>query len=223
MEHFEEIEWCNALHELYTRFVLCCVVLIYDYFLHDWPWISPWIKSIFNELDITIHVIASQLPGHCDVISRTKIERVRYGDDVKRLSFLSSFMDSLCRVRNNIMYVLSWQTVSALTRALFWCLFPSLLRNSGIKHQNNTLVSVETVRYSSTYIILYISAYWLWFRDWCWGYNTITPVHLTNDVRYIRGIPGTWVYSHNNKNQNKSGWIIIDRVVLWVVVIPKLV
>ena len=23
-------------------------------FLHDQPWISPWIKSIFNELDITI-------------------------------------------------------------------------------------------------------------------------------------------------------------------------
>ena len=30
-------------------------------FLHDRPWISPWIKSISNELDITIHVIALQL------------------------------------------------------------------------------------------------------------------------------------------------------------------
>ena len=39
------------------------------YFLHDRPWISPWIKSISNELDIIIHVIASQLSGHCDVIS----------------------------------------------------------------------------------------------------------------------------------------------------------
>ena len=38
-------------------------------FLHDRPWILPWIKSIFNELDITIHVIASQLSGHCDVVS----------------------------------------------------------------------------------------------------------------------------------------------------------
>ena len=66
-------------------------------------------------------------------------------------SFLSSFMSSLCRVRNKIMYVLSWQTVYALTRVLFWCLFPSLLRNSGNKHQNNPLVS-----HSSTYIILYI-------------------------------------------------------------------
>ena len=38
-------------------------------FLHDRPWISPWIKTIFNELNITIHVIASQLFDHCDVIS----------------------------------------------------------------------------------------------------------------------------------------------------------
>ena len=41
----------------------------YCIFLHDLPWISPWIKSICNELDIIIHVIASQLSGHCDVIS----------------------------------------------------------------------------------------------------------------------------------------------------------
>ena len=38
-------------------------------FLHDRPWISPWIKSISNELDIIIHMTASQLSGHCDVIS----------------------------------------------------------------------------------------------------------------------------------------------------------
>ena len=38
-------------------------------FLHDRSWISPWIKSISNELDITIHMIASQLSGHCDIIS----------------------------------------------------------------------------------------------------------------------------------------------------------
>ena len=38
-------------------------------FLHDRPWISPWIKWIFNELDIIIHVIASQLSDYCDVIS----------------------------------------------------------------------------------------------------------------------------------------------------------
>ena len=37
--------------------------------LHDRLWISPWIKSISNELNIIIHVITSQLSGHCDVIS----------------------------------------------------------------------------------------------------------------------------------------------------------
>ena len=81
----------------------------------------------------------------CDVIKRTKTEQVGLGED-----------DSFCRVRNNIMYVLSRRTVSALTRALFLCLFPMLLRNSGNKHQNIPLVSAETVRHSSTYIILYV-------------------------------------------------------------------
>ena len=38
-------------------------------FLHDWPWISPGIKLISNELDIVIHVIASQLSRYRDVIS----------------------------------------------------------------------------------------------------------------------------------------------------------
>ena len=54
------------------------------------------------------------------------------------------------------MYVLSLQTVFALTRVLFWYLFPSLLRNSGNKYQNNPLVSAETVHHSSIYIILYV-------------------------------------------------------------------
>ena len=36
-------------------------------FLHDRPWMSPWTKSISNELDITIHVVAPQLSGHWDI------------------------------------------------------------------------------------------------------------------------------------------------------------
>ena len=35
------------------------------------------------------------------------------------------------------MYVLKWRTVYALTRLLFWCLFPELRSNEGNKHQNN--------------------------------------------------------------------------------------
>ena len=43
--------------------------VVYLSFLHNLPWISPWIKSISNKLDINIHIIMSQLSGHCDVIS----------------------------------------------------------------------------------------------------------------------------------------------------------
>ena len=99
-------------------------------FLHDRPSISPWIKSISNQLDITCHVFASQLSGHCDVIAN---RLWRHQPNVRRASetrglcvkilVIASFMDSLCRVRNKIMYVLLWRTDYALTRVLFWCLF----------------------------------------------------------------------------------------------------
>ena len=63
-------------------------------------------------------------------------------------------------ISRKIMYVLSWRIVSALTRVLFLCLFPSLFCNSGNKHKDNPLVSIETVLYSNTYIILYICAWY---------------------------------------------------------------
>ena len=83
-------------------------------------------------------------------------------------------MDSLCHVRNIVMFLLSWRTVSALTRVLFLCLFHSLLHNSGNKHKNNTLVSAETVHHSSTYIILYFCR-GQWLTDH-WLYNDVTGV-----------------------------------------------
>ena len=131
----------------------------YDYFFHDRPWISAWIKSISNELDITFHVLASQLCGHCDVISnrlwrQQHVNRVTHGVDVWRSSFLSPFMDSFYRVRNEIMNVLAWRTVSALHRVLFSVYFLHCCATN--KHQNNPLVSAETVRHTSAYIILYI-------------------------------------------------------------------
>ena len=46
-----------------------CVPMGWYIFLHDRPWKPPWINSISNQLDITIHIIASQLSSHCDVIS----------------------------------------------------------------------------------------------------------------------------------------------------------
>ena len=53
------------------------------HFLHDRPWTSPWIKSISNELDITCHVFAQQLFGHCDVIAN---RLWRHQQNLKRTS-----------------------------------------------------------------------------------------------------------------------------------------
>ena len=55
------------------------------------------------------------------------------------------------------MYVLKWQTVSALTRGLFLCLFPELRTNKGNKLKNNTQVGAEAVRHESTYIISFLT------------------------------------------------------------------
>ena len=47
--------------------------------------------------------------------------------------------------------------VYALTRGLFWCLFPELHGNEGHKHQNNTRVSEYAVRQKSTYTLLFLT------------------------------------------------------------------
>ena len=52
---------------------------------------------------------------------------------------LPLLMDSLCHVRNTIMYVLSWRTVYVSTRVLYWCVFLSSVRNSGNKHNKANL------------------------------------------------------------------------------------
>ena len=105
-------------------------------------------------------MIASQLSRYCDIIKnrlwRHQQNEDRASETRGRSSFLSPFMDSLCRVRNKIMYVLSWRAVSAPTRVLFLCLFPSSLRGSRNENKNNPLVSAETIRHTSTYIILYV-------------------------------------------------------------------
>ena len=95
--------------------------------------------------------------------------------DVQRSSFLLLFLHSLRRVRNKMMYAHSWRTVYALTRVLFWCLFPSLLRNTGNKHQNKPLMSAETICHSSVYIILYIS----WVNCKQYTSRLIDSVHVT--------------------------------------------
>ena len=98
-------------------------------FLHDRPCISSRLKSISNESDIIIHVTTSQLFRCCQVINNRlwRHQQNEYrGSETRgrcvKIVVLSSFMDTLCRVRNKIIYVLSSRTVSALTRGLFLCL-----------------------------------------------------------------------------------------------------
>ena len=76
------------------------------------------------------------------------------------------------------------QTVSALTRVLFWCLFLSLLRNSGNKHPNIPLVSAETVRQSSTYIILYALSWDQTVPGCCDYYPSSSGILTCGVVRY---------------------------------------
>ena len=121
-------------------------------------------------------------------------------------------MDSLCRVRKIIMYVLEWRTVNAPTRGLFWCLFPELQSNERNKHKNNTRVSAQTVRHKSTYIITFLTRHnesineaktgifthhprvslaritFCWYDDvtidWRWRHNDRTIVTRTRPVVY---------------------------------------
>ena len=88
------------------------------------------------------------------------------------------------------MYVLSWRTVSVLTRVLFWYLLPSLLRNSGNKHQNDPLVRAETIRQSSTYIILYIRDFPHYYQYICYGIDeACVSTHHTKNILYIKHGP----------------------------------
>ena len=88
-------------------------------------------------------------------------------------------MDSFSGVRNKMMYVLLLRTVSVLTRVLFWCLFPEL-RNI---HQNNSFMSAETVRHSSTYIILYTNYLTMPLTQcWCNVPRKFWPLVMHGDV-----------------------------------------
>ena len=69
--------------------------------------------------------------------------------------------EPLCHVRNKIIAIVTNCFCGHLINN--WCLFPSSLHHSGHKLQNNTLVSVETVRHLSPYIILYVLCSFLSF------------------------------------------------------------
>ena len=168
---------------------------------------------------------ASQLSGHCDVISNllwhnqeneNQASETR-GRSVKLVVFIVIY-DSLYCVRNKMMYVLSWRTISALTRVLFWYLFPSLLRNSGNKHQNNPLVSAETIHHSSTYIILYLlKPMPTMFYDALLGHNELTHWGL-DEINNISQTTFSNVFSSMKmfKFRLKFHWSLFPRVQLTI-------
>ena len=87
----------------------------------------------------------------------SRIESIAHKGEVLAscVGFGSMFTD-----RQRIMYVLAWRTVHALTRGLFWCLFPELRSNEGNKHQNNT--RAELSDWFKFNIIVYHSVYFIW-------------------------------------------------------------
>ena len=133
---------------------LLCYVYECYFSLHNQSWISPWIKLISNELDITAHIHASQLLCPImhfaitfDVLIRMYTEQMRTRPNVWSASPWLSFIGSLCYVSNKIMYVLS----TVILVFISWA--ASQIRN---KHQNKTRFSAQTVPHSSVYIVLYI-------------------------------------------------------------------
>ena len=116
-------------------------------------------------MDINFHAIASQLSGHCDLITN---RFWRLQQNVKRTSeawrwcvkivvfiVIYEFVLS-CKKWNNVFDLVTKYLCTHFYALLFWCVCPSLLRKSGNKHQNNPVVSTLTVRHSSKYIIRYV-------------------------------------------------------------------
>ena len=76
------------------------------------------------------------------------------------------------------MHVLNWRIVSALTRGLFWCLFPELWSNKGNKHtKKNFLVWQHFVRTMSWHFSI---------TDFVWGEWTgcCTNSGFANDMEW---------------------------------------
>ena len=74
----------------------------------------------------------------CDVISRTQTERVWHGYGVWKSSYVSSFMDYLCRVRN----VYSVMNCLCVHSRFFWCLALSTLSTSRVYHRYSNSSSI---------------------------------------------------------------------------------
>ena len=53
--NYQQKGWRGKYSVWWRKLLKICSLFLY-YLLHDWPWISPWIKLITNEIDINFHV-----------------------------------------------------------------------------------------------------------------------------------------------------------------------
>ena len=106
------------------------------------------------------------------------------------------------------MYILKWQTVSTLTRGLFWCLFPELL--PGNKYQNNTGVGTETVCHESTYIKLFFTWHNESIND---DKMTIFTHHLSVSLTQF-----SFYWWHHNRLLMTSQWLDNCDGIMWIVI-----
>ena len=93
--------------------------------------------------------------------------------------------------------VLEWQTVSALTSGLFWCLFPELQGNKGNRYQNNTWVNAETVHQESTCTFCWWRHNWLLMTSqWADNCDAITSIVIPNalNIDFIRWNIHSWLF-----------------------------
>ena len=130
------------------------VIMIYVCFLHDRPWISPWMKPIYNELDITIHVIASQLPCDCGVISNRMWRYLQNEDRASETREWCVKIVVFVIIYGSVISCKKLDDVCTLVKKCF-CAHSSVIY-AFIKHKNNPLVSAETVRHTNTYTIIYL-------------------------------------------------------------------
>ena len=133
---------------------------------------SPWIKTISNELDITILVITSQVSGHCVVISNRSWRHQENacewdtGRCVKIIVFivLSGFVVS-CTKQNNICTLVT--NCICTHSSVILVFIPSL---------KIIPVRTETVRYTSTYIILCTSLQMFYANRDSWARTKVALV-----------------------------------------------
>ena len=107
------------------------------------------------------------------------------------------------------MYVLEWRIFSALTRGLFWCLFPELRSNEVNKYQKKTQVSAETFPRESTYIILFLTRHNESIND---DKNDFAQGHRVSLARF------SLCWLRHNRLLMTSQWPDNCDVITWIVI-----